>query len=82
MLPDLHELVVWKANALEILHVVNQLLRELALTTGHPATVSKKLSESASLLQEIVVYAFQQVLYPVTKVKLGQNQCFLFKMHF
>lgn len=72
---DLGELAAWMANVLEIINSVRQALRNLGISGGTMTSSSRAkadddsgLSEVATTLQEIAVYAFQQILYPVTKV--------------
>ena len=76
VIPDLQDLTTWMANALEVLHCVHQLLRQRGadvgmLSNGPPSSLPASGSEaieSMSLLQEVIVYSFQQALYPATKV--------------
>ena len=76
IIPDVQDQVIWMANALEVFHCVHQVLHQRGadvsqLTSTPPSSLptdGAEAVEAISLLQEVIVYSFQQVLYPATRV--------------
>ncbi|KAM5300963.1 ras-associating and dilute domain-containing protein isoform 3-T3 [Glossophaga mutica] len=78
LLPDLQHILVWMANAIELLYFVQQqgpvymqsLEQELDTTGSKESLFSCALSaseEAMAELEEVVLYAFQQCVYYVSK---------------
>ncbi|XP_035870684.1 ras-associating and dilute domain-containing protein isoform X2 [Phyllostomus discolor] len=78
LLPDLRHILVWMANAIELLYFVQQqgpvymqsLEQELDVTGSKESLFSCTLSaseEAMAELEEVVLYAFQQCVYYVSK---------------
>ncbi|XP_053783194.1 ras-associating and dilute domain-containing protein isoform X2 [Desmodus rotundus] len=78
LLPDLQHILVWMANAIELLYFIQQqgpvymqsLEQELDVTGSKESLFSCALSaseEAMAELEEVVLYAFQQCVYYVSK---------------
>ncbi|XP_036993825.2 ras-associating and dilute domain-containing protein isoform X1 [Artibeus jamaicensis] len=78
LLPDLQHILVWMANAIELLYFIQQqgpvymqsLEQELDATGSKESLFSCALSaseEAMAELEEVVLYAFQQCVYYVSK---------------
>ncbi|XP_070581241.1 ras-associating and dilute domain-containing protein-like isoform X2 [Ptychodera flava] len=73
LLPDLQTIIFWMANALEMLnHFQNSLVDYLmspdeSLPPGSRASLAAADEEVLSVLEEVVMYTFQQTVYYLTK---------------
>ncbi|CAN0357606.1 unnamed protein product [Lampetra planeri] len=78
---ELRPIAFWMSNAVELLHFLRQRVPELALdaddanghgTDSQEPSLSAALSaseEATSVMEEVVMYTFQQTVYYITKVR-------------
>ena len=73
ILPELKPVLFWMASALEMLHYLqcnlnNYLLPRDQVTTTKDALISAD-EELLTVLEEVIMFTFQQTVYHLTKVK-------------
>ena len=75
LLSDLKPVVLWLSNALELLHYFEEHLQsdilldaEISLPPGCRKSLLGAQEEVMAVLEEVVMYTFQQTVYYITKV--------------
>ena len=72
VLPELKPVLFWMANALEMLHFLQNrlskyLLQKEQVTTSKEALLNAD-EELLTVLEEVIMFTFQQTVYHLTKV--------------
>ena len=74
VLPELKPVLFWMANALEMLHFLQNRLSAYLLAKEEVATSKDALltadEELLTVLEEVIMFTFQQTVYHLTKVCL------------
>ena len=74
LIPDLQPVVLWMANSLELLHFFRENLSDylldaaVSLPPGTRQSLAQADQEVIAVLDEVVMYTFQQTIYYLTKV--------------
>lgn len=75
VLPELKPVLYWMANALEMLHFLQNRLSTYLLPKDEVATSKDALltadEELLTVLEEVIMFTFQQTVYHLTKVCLS-----------
>ena len=73
VLPELKPVLFWMASALEMLHFLQCNLDNYLLPREHVTTTKEALlsadEELLTVLEEVIMFTFQQTVYHLTKVR-------------
>jgi len=81
VLPELKPVLFWMANALEMLHFLQNRLSSYLLSKEQVTTSKEALlnadDELLTVLEEVIMFTFQQTVYHLTKVNGCLHLCII-----